>query len=169
MVRTLFGTAAALGLLVAPALAQDTNSAMGNQTQQTAASASSQSSSASDDQARQNATKSAEGIGMKNVAIVDRAFVLEGVNAAGNKVFMIVNPPGVLVGLGAPVETASASGAGTDNETTASVSDTDEPQPGEPAKSGYMATQAHPASPQMWDPEPVENSMQRLGLDKPAT
>lgn len=88
---------------------------------------------------------------------------------------MIVNPPGVLVGIGAPLETAetSASGGagpdGVDMTTTSSISSdqqAEQPQAGEPADSGYMATQAQPASPQMWDPESVEHNMMRLGLDR---
>ncbi len=137
-----------------------------------------------DRQARDNATRSATQAGMTNVAVIDRAFVLEGTNSAGNKVYMIVNPPGVLVGIGGPVETASAdmtSGSATsdasdaaakaDMTVTGSISKddaSDKPQAGEPADSGYMATQAQPASPAMWNTEAMERDMKRYSLDKPA-
>lgn len=139
-----------------------------------------------DRQARDNATRSATQAGMTNVAVIDRAFVLEGTNSAGNKVYMIVNPPGVLVGIGGPVETASAdmnSGSATSNASdtaakanadmtvTGSISKddaSDKPRAGEPADSGYMATQAQPASPAMWDIEAMDRDMKRFGLDKSA-
>lgn len=41
---------------------------------------------AADQKARDDATKSATQAGMANVAILDRAFVLEGTNKAGNQV-----------------------------------------------------------------------------------
>lgn len=121
-------------------------------------------SMASDQAAHDSAMKNAEGVGMQNVRILDRVFVVEGTTEAGRQVYMIVNPPGALIGIGAPIVADASAGSdssGIDTTTTSSTT----PTAGEPADSGYMATQAHPASPQMWDPEAVENSMQDLGLD----
>jgi len=126
-------------------------------------------SMASDQAAHDSAMKSAEGVGMQNVRILDRVFVVEGTTEAGRQVYMIVNPPGALIGIGAPIVADASAGSGSsaggssgiDTTTTSSTT----PTAGEPADSGYMATQAHPASAQMWDPEIVENSMQDLGLD----
>lgn len=166
--KTLFATATAIALFVSPALAQDAQdkpaTAPADQTNGTT-------TSAEDQVSRDNAMQSAKGAGMTDVAIVDRAFVLRGTNAAGNPVFMIVDPPGALIGIGAPVKTASSgqstSGA-SEPETTSSTEKTVEEMAGEPAQSGYMATQVDPASPQMWDPMSVESAMRDLGLDKPA-
>ncbi|MEF2554286.1 hypothetical protein VQ042_23685 [Aurantimonas sp. A2-1-M11] len=163
--KTLFATATAIALFVSPAFAQDAQdkpaTAHADQTNGTT-------TSAEDQMSRDNAMQSAKGAGMTDVAIVDRAFVLRGTNAAGNPVFMIVDPPGALIGIGAPIKTASSGQGVSEPETTSSTEKTVEEMAGEPAQSGYMATQVDPASPQMWDPMSVEREMRDLGLDKPA-
>ena len=163
MLRTV--STIAFSLLAATAMAQDaantgTNPAV---TQENAATA--------DDKAtRDAAAKNAETAGLKDVTVLDRAFVLQGTNAAGNPVFLIVDPPGVLVGIGGPLDASDNAADGTASTTTTSDAGTSESvaeKAGEPAKSGYMATQAQPATPGMWDPEGVERRMKEMGLDKP--
>jgi hypothetical protein len=125
---------AALALSAAPAWAQDTGSG-----------------EAPDQAMRDQAMQSAEGAGMQDVGDVPGAFVLQGTTAAGVPVMMIVGPTGELLALAAPVGAFQpASG--------------EAPQPGEPAESGYMATQAQPASPQVWDPALVEAAVKSLEL-----
>ncbi|MEH6718445.1 MAG: hypothetical protein V7704_06140 [Aurantimonas endophytica] len=185
--KTIFATATAIALFAAPAFAQD---AQQTKTTGATASPSSTTTSAEDKASQDKAMKSAEGAGMTNVAVVDRAFVLEGTNAAGNPVYMIVNPPGMLLGIGAPMATSAASqgkdaaatsstgssasestaanDAGTDPATMSSTENSVEAMAGEPAKSGYMATQVNPATPDVWDPATVESRMRDMGLDKRA-
>ncbi|MDY8110810.1 hypothetical protein U0C82_16845 [Fulvimarina sp. 2208YS6-2-32] len=169
--KFLFSTATALALFVSPVFAQDPSQAPAAQTD---AQSSGSASSADDRMARDSAMESAKGAGMSDVTVVERAFVLQGTNAAGNPVFMIVDPPGALLGIGAPIAVAATSPGSSDAsrsadaETADGTAKTVEEMAGEPAQTGYMATQTDPASPQMWDPMMVEQQMRDLGLDKPA-
>lgn len=151
--------ATALALLTAPALAQE--SATG--------------AAAPDQQAREMAMQSAEGVGMQNVGDVEGAFVLQGVSPTGTPIMMVVAPTGELLALAAPIggmkppagtdpAAAPQAGGAPASEAPASGAPAEAPPPGEPAQSGFMATQANPASPQMWDPATVETGMQRLEL-----
>lgn len=204
MTKLILGTATAIGLLLSPAMAQDagtsTSGAQASPEAQGQSSAtggsdkaagqSASASSSADKEAHDSATKRAEDAGMTNVTVLDRAFVLQGTNDAGNPVFMIVNPPGALIGIGGPVMTSAAGGTGeqasgstgqqasgeTEQQASSNTAGSD-PQPGNPPESGYMATQVNPAPPEAWAPdeammeelwsaEAVGSAMSRMGLDK---
>lgn len=111
---------------------------------------------------RQSATQQAEQLGMQGVREVQGAFVLEGTSPTATPIFMIVGPNGELLALAAPI--APSGQAGTPTGATEGQATGDTPEAGEPAQSGYMATQTQPASPNMWDPAMVEGAMQRLEL-----
>lgn len=111
------------------------------------------------------AKRKAEQAGMQNVQSVEGATVLEGSTSTIAKVFMIVGPEGDLLAVATPLpvpatnQTGSGSGSTKDKDTSAQM-----PEAGEPAQSGYMATQTRPATPGMWDPAAVEGAMQQLEL-----
>lgn len=119
------------------------------------------------------AKSQAEKVGMRNVEDVKGTNVLKGTSATDIVVYMIVGPAGELLALAAllpgPLESPAASDAragstssesGTEGQSTSSNA----PQAGEPAESGYMATQAQPATSNMWDPATVESGMRQLEL-----
>lgn len=121
--KTLLTTISALALFAAPAVAQtDNKPAAGTTgTQQStgaaqsgaaagASGSASGSMSAEDQEARTRATQNAERVGMQNVQVLDRVFVVQGLTPQGETVFMIVNPPGALIGIGAPTPGAAAAG-----------------------------------------------------------
>ena len=74
---------------------------------------------------------------------------------------MIVGPSGELLALAAPLPADSGAKTGSTESQDGSEAAT---EAGEPAESGFMATQAQPASPQMWDPSSVEQGMRQLEL-----
>lgn len=130
---------------------------------------SSQSSSASGSNTEAGNAEAAQGqaeqAGMQQVQPVQGTTVLKGKSANQDDVFMIVGPSGELLALAAPLpaqssdsETSSTSDGGADD--SASMP----PEAGEPAESGFMATQAQPARPNMWDPATVEQGMRQLEL-----
>jgi hypothetical protein len=149
MSRLLLSTVAALGMIAAPALAQTspTEQPSGASQDTAAAPASDSSAAAADEDARSRAVQNAEGAGMQNVTVLDRVFVVQGTTPQGETVFMLVNPPGALIGLGGPVGNTNA------------AADTNAP-----AITPYQATQMQPASPQMWDPEGLETRLSELGF-----
>ncbi len=119
------------------------------------------------------AKSQAEKAGMRNVEDVKGSSVLKGTSATDTLIYMIVGPSGELLALAAPLPGPSGSsgaseaqagstgsGSGTESQSTSSNA----PQAGEPAESGYMATQAQPAMPNMWDPATVESGMRQLEL-----
>jgi hypothetical protein len=141
MRSTTFIGAAALALLAVPAMAQE--------------------AATGDQQIRDTAMQSAQGVGIQDVAAVEGALVLQGISATGLPVLMVVGPSGELLGIANPIlsptaEQTAATGTATAEEGAA-------PTEGEPAESGYMATQAQPAAPQMWDPAAVESALQSPG------
>lgn len=112
--------------------------------------------------AQQAAMQKAEQVGIQNARAVDGAFVLEGSSPTATPMFLIVGPTGDLLAIATPLApmpaaTQGGSGAGQSGTSTS-------PQAGQPAQSGFMATQTSPASPDMWDPVAVENAMQSLEL-----
>ncbi|MEF2553459.1 hypothetical protein VQ042_19210 [Aurantimonas sp. A2-1-M11] len=188
MIRIFLRTATAVGLLISPAIAQDSGSAASESEPLPQAETS---SPENDALARENAQRRAEEAGFDDVAVVDRAFVLQGVNAAGNEVFFIVNPPGALIGIGGPMDTSADKRSSTGTEAAANSSgeevegdrttsnELNTPQPGEPASSGYMATQVSPPGAQVWEQsdamleelwsaEVLGSAMTRMGLDRPS-
>lgn len=66
------------------------------------------STASADQESRDRALKNAEGAGMTNVRVMDRVFVLQGMTPQGETVFMLVNPPGALIGIGSPVGSGAA-------------------------------------------------------------
>jgi len=135
-------TSAALALMNAPVLAQDAASG--------------------DQQMRDTAIQSAQGVGLQDVRGMEGAIVLEASTSRGMPVLVVVGPAGELLGLATPV---AVLGAGPAAGTAAGAEGASaEPAAGEPAESGFMATQADPASPQMWDPAGVEGAMRSLEL-----
>ena len=96
---------------------------------------------------------------MQDVAALEGAFVLQGISATGMPILMVVGPAGELLGLANPILAPSAEQTAATGTATAEEG----AEAGEPAESGYMATQTQPASPQMWDPEAVEGALQSLG------
>lgn len=107
----------------------------------------------------------AEQAGMQQVQPMQGITVLKGKSANQEDVFMIVGPSGELLALAAPLPAQSGNSESNSApaETAQDASDTP-PEAGEPAESGFMATQAQPASPNMWDPATVENGMRQLEL-----
>lgn len=165
MLRLMTTSAAALALLATPILAQDAGTQDGADT----------AGGAMWDTARQ----SAESAGMSDVQNIEGAFVLQGTSQAGLPVLMIVGSSGELLALAAPIAAPGAGGAtgqesggasagqasGASSEDPAAASAADAaPEPGQPADSGFMATQADPASPHAWDPMIVEGAMRQLEL-----
>jgi hypothetical protein len=141
MTRLMLTGAAALALSAAPALAQE--AATGDQPM------------------RDAAIQSAQGAGMQGVSGLEGAFVLQGMSATGVPVLMVVGPAGELLALATPIVVPTAAAGA---EAAAEAAAGAEAEAGEPAEGGYMATQADPASPQMWDPAAVEGAMQSLEL-----
>lgn len=135
-------TSATLALMNAPALAQDTTSG--------------------DQQMRDTAIQSAQGAGLRDVRGMDGAIVLEASTSGGMPVLVVVGPAGEFLGLATPIAALGRAPATTTALATEGASA--EPAGGEPADSGFMATQADPASPQMWDPAGVEGAMRSLEL-----
>lgn len=66
------------------------------------------STASADQESRDRAMENAEGVGMTNVRVMDRVFVLQGMTPQGETVFMLVNPPGALIGIGSPVNSGAA-------------------------------------------------------------
>ncbi|MFC0202580.1 hypothetical protein [Paracoccus rhizosphaerae] len=107
----------------------------------------------------------AEQAGMQQVQPMQGTTVLRGKSENQADVFMIVGPSGELLALAAPLpEQSGDSGNGSSPEASAQDSPDTPPEAGEPAESGFMATQAQPASPNMWDPATVEQGMRQLEL-----
>ncbi|GGF75185.1 hypothetical protein GCM10011402_29840 [Paracoccus acridae] len=119
------------------------------------------------------AKSQAEKAGVRNVEDVKGSSVLKGTSATDTLIYMIAGPSGELLALAAPLPGPSGSsgaseaqagstgsGSGTESQSTSSNA----PQAGEPAESGYMATQAQPAMPNMWDPAMIERGMRQLEL-----
>lgn len=145
MTRSLFSGATALALLGSSALAQEAASG--------------------DQPMRDAAIQSAEGVGIQGVSGVEGAFVLQGISPTGMPILMIVGPAGELIAIAMPL-VAPAAAAGGETGTGAEAAGAEaEPEAGEPAESGFMATQTQPASPQMWDPAMIESAMQSLGSE----
>lgn len=141
MKGSIFTGAAALALLALPAVAQE--------------------AATGDQQMRDAAIQSAQGAGIQDVAAVEGAFILQGLSSSGFPVLMIVGPSGELLGIANPMLSPTAEQTAATGAATAEAGA--EPVEGEPAESGFMATQTQPASPQMWDPAMVEGAMQGLG------
>ena len=157
MTPLILASTASLALFVAPALAQDTSQSSGT----TQSGESMQSAGASDGgDAHAAAVQSAQDVGLQNVRSLDSAFVLEGDMQSGTQIYMIVGQAGELLAVATPLSSQGAAGAS--GETGAQTNA--EPVPGEPAQSGYMATQVNPATPGMWDPVQVEGAMRNLEL-----
>lgn len=107
----------------------------------------------------------AEQAGMEQVQPVQGTTVLKGKSSNQDDVYMIVGPSGELLALAAPLPAqSSANGNSSPSEGGAQSSSNMPPEAGEPAESGFMATQAQPASPNMWDPATVEHGMRQLEL-----
>ena len=176
MANSILTGAAALALLAVPALAQEATTgdqATGTAADQaTAATGDQQMAAGGDPQMmRDAAIQSAEGVGITNVGDLAGAFVLQGTSPTGAPILMIVGPAGELVALATPIAggvtgvepTAADAGAAAGAATGA------EAEAGEPAESGFMATQTQPAGSQMWDPAAIEGAMQGLGSGEGTT
>lgn len=107
------------------------------------------------------AKNQAEQSGMQGVEPVQGATILKGKASTNADVYMIVGPSGELLALAAPLPADSGAKTGSTESQDGSEA---APEAGEPAESGFMATQAQPASPQMWDPSSVEQGMRQLEL-----
>ena len=107
------------------------------------------------------AKNQAEQSGMQGVEPVQGATILKGKASTNADVYMIVGPSGELLALAAPLPADSGAKTGSTESQDGSEAAT---EAGEPAESGFMATQAQPASPQMWDPSSVEQGMRQLEL-----
>ena len=107
------------------------------------------------------AKNQAEQSGMQGVEPVQGATILKGKASTNADVYMIVGPSGELLALAAPLPADSGAKTGSTESQDGSEAAT---EAGEPAESGFMATQAQPASPQMWDPSSVEHGMRQLEL-----
>ena len=107
------------------------------------------------------AKNQAEQSGMQGVEPVQGATILKGKASTNADVYMIVGPSGELLALAAPLPANSGPKTGSTESQDGSEA---APEAGEPAESGFMATQAQPASPQMWDPSSVEQGMRQLEL-----
>ena len=107
------------------------------------------------------AKNQAEQSGMQGVEPVQGATILKGKASTNADVYMIVGPSGELLALAAPLPANSGAKTGSTESQDGSEA---APEAGEPAESGFMATQAQPASPQMWDPSSVEQGMRQLEL-----
>ena len=107
------------------------------------------------------AKNQAEQSGMQGVEPVQGATILKGKASTNADVYMIVGPSGELLALAAPLPANSGAKTGSTESQDGSEA---APEAGEPAESGFMATQAQPASPQMWDPSSVEHGMRQLEL-----
>ena len=107
------------------------------------------------------AKNQAEQSGMQGVEPVQGATILKGKASTNADVYMIVGPSGELLALAAPLPADSGAKTGSTESQDGSEA---APEAGEPAESGFMATQAQPASPQMWDPSSVEHGMRQLEL-----
>lgn len=112
------------------------------------------------------AKNEAEKVGMRDVEEVTGSSVLKGTSATDSVLYMIVGPAGNLLALAAPLPAPSGSAEGSaaqaapsGNENTGAAS-----KAGEPAEEGFMATQAQPATPNMWDPVAVESAIRQLEL-----
>lgn len=124
--------------------------------------------------ANSEAAKSqAEKVGMRDVEDVKGSSVLKGTSPTDTILYMIVGPSGELLALAAPLPAPSGSPAASDaqasstsggSSTGSQPASSNAPEAGEPAESGYMATQAQPAMPNMWDPATVESGMRQLEL-----
>nr|WP_162623825.1 hypothetical protein [Paracoccus saliphilus] len=113
----------------------------------------------------QAAQGQAEQAGMQQVQPMQGMTVLRGRSANQDEVYMIVGPSGELLALAAPLP-AQSGDAGNASSPEAAGQDTSAmpPEAGEPAESGFMATQAQPATQNMWDPAAVEHGMRQLEL-----
>lgn len=156
-------TATACGLVAAltiPVHAQDSSATAptGSAEQTSGSMSDSQSANGSDAAKRQ-----AEQAGMQNVQSVEGASVLTGSSRTNAQIFMIVGPAGDLLAIAAPLPGTEQTGAGSSAGGTQGGSG-DMPEAGEPAESGFMATQTQPATPNMWDPAAVERGMEQLEL-----
>lgn len=107
------------------------------------------------------AKNQAEQSGMQGVEPVQGATILKGKASTNADVYMIVGPSGELLALAAPLPANSGPKTGSTESQDGSEA---APGAGEPAESGFMATQAQPASPQMWEPSSVEQGMRQLEL-----
>ncbi|MBL3675777.1 hypothetical protein [Paracoccus aerius] len=121
----------------------------------------------------ENAKSQAEKVGMRDVEDVKGSSVLKGTSPTNTILYMIVGPSGELLALAAPLPAPSGSPAASDaqassasggSSTGSQPASSNAPEAGEPAESGYMATQAQPAMPNMWDPATVESGMRQLEL-----
>ncbi len=168
---------AALALLAAPAFAQDAStggtmadpSAGTDPAAQGAEQMAAGQMAGGDPQIRQGAIQSAQGVGVADAAEVAGAFVLQGTSPTGAPIMMVVGPAGELLALATPFmlaapggEAGGAAGGVTDVAPTSAETGS-EPQAGEAADEGFMATQTQPASPGMWDPAQVDGAMQSMG------
>lgn len=105
----------------------------------------------------------AEQAGMQQVEAMEGTTILRGKSANNADVYMIVGPSGELLAIAAPLPGSSGSGSSEDGSADQKSSDIAS-EAGEPAESGFMATQAQPATPNMWDPAAVEHGMRQLEL-----
>ena len=145
--------------LVGPAFAQQsgTSGSSGTSGQTTAGASGSETTSAGDP--RQDAMQKAEQVGIQDARAVEGAFVLQGTSPTATPILLIVGPSGELLAIAAPLVAPSATQSGSASGQSGTSTT---PQAGEPAQSGYMATQTNPASPDMWDPVAVESAMRSL-------
>lgn len=110
----------------------------------------------------ENAMRQAEQAGMQGVEAMQGTTILKGKSSTNADVYMIVGPTGELLALAAPLP----GGSGTTEASTDGQEGSQQApaKAGEPAESGFMATQAQPATPNMWDPAAIEQGMRQLEL-----
>jgi hypothetical protein len=139
MKSTLLTGAAALGLMAGAALAQEVDPTAG-----------------AGQAAQDAAVQSAQAAGFADAQPLEGAFVLQGTSPTGSPILMVVGPGGELLALanmmampGATAPAAAEAGA--------------EPEAGEAADEGFMATQTAPAEPGMWATEAIAGELERLG------
>ena len=77
---------------------------------------------------------------------------------------MIVGPSGELLAVAAPLPGSADTGGNSESQAAGQNNAEVPPEAGEPAESGFMATQVQPATPNMWDPGAVEQGMRQLEL-----
>ncbi|TGN43640.1 hypothetical protein E4L95_20445 [Paracoccus liaowanqingii] len=129
---------------------------------------SSGSGSGTDEATSSNASSSdaaksqAEQAGMQDVEAMLGTTILKGKSATNADVYMIVGPSGELLAVAGPLpgQSGGSSQSASDGQGSAATA----PEAGEPAQGGFMATQAQPATPNMWDPAAVEQAMRQLEL-----
>jgi hypothetical protein len=155
MKRLMLASAAGIALLAAPVVAQETSDVTGAM------------EGAMNGDVRQSAITNAEGAGIQNVRALDEAVVLEGTMSTGMQIYMVVGPSGELLGLATPMSPMGGGGVtgGIGGEAAAGIGGEaagEEPQNGEAAAEGFGATQAQPASPEMWDNERIQQELSRF-------